>query len=352
MNNENRYRLPAEWEPQDAIALAWPHADTDWAYMLDEVKACFLEIARAVTGFGERLLIVTPEPDAVAREIAELDCSKITIIECPTNDTWARDTFAITTYNGDGRAAINDFKFNGWGLKFAADRDNLITRQLTIHTDLFVNADYRNHLNFVLEGGSIESDGRGTLLTTSTCLLSPNRNGEWTQAEIDARLKDIFGARHVVWLDYGALEGDDTDSHIDTLARLCPDGTIVYVGTDDTEDAHYAELKAMERELEAAVDADGNAFRLERLPLPRAIFDEDGLRLPATYANFLIGNGFVLMPTYGQPDLDSEAAATLQKVFPDRVVACVDCNALIRQHGSLHCVTMQFPLNTLNIDSL
>ena len=348
MNNENRYRLPAEWESQDAIALAWPHADTDWAYILDDVKACFLEIARAINGFGEHLIIVTPEPDAVAREIAELDCSRITIIECPTNDTWARDTFAITTYGAGGRATVNDFKFNGWGLKFAADRDNLITRHLTIHTDLFVDADYQNRLNFVLEGGSIESDGEGTLLTTSTCLLSPNRNGEWTQAEIDARLKDVFGARHIVWLDHGALEGDDTDSHIDTLARLCPGNTIVYVGTDDADDAHYEELKSMERELEAAVNADGERFRLVRLPLPRAIFDEDGLRLPATYANFLIGNGFVLMPTYGQPDLDNEAATTLAKVFPDRAIACVDCRALIRQHGSLHCVTMQFPFNTLN----
>ena len=172
MNNENRYRLPAEWESQDAIALAWPHADTDWAYMLDDVKACFLEIARAINGFGEHLIIVTPEPDAVAREIAELDCSRITIIECPTNDTWARDTFAITTYGADGRATVNDFKFNGWGLKFAADRDNLITRHLTIHTDLFVDADYRNRLNFVLEGGSIESDGEGTLLTTSPIAIS------------------------------------------------------------------------------------------------------------------------------------------------------------------------------------
>ena len=346
MSNQSSIILPPEWAEQDAILMSWPHEGTDWNYMLHEVCLCYHDIAQAITA-DEDLIIVTPEPEAVKEQLSDLEHQeRLHIYRVATNDTWARDFGAITVIKDGSVTVPLDFKFNGWGLKFAACFDNLINRGLQ-SAGVFSH-ELENHLNFVLEGGSIESDGNGTIMTTSNCLLSPNRNGEMTKDEIERYLKLTFGARQVLWVDHGDLEGDDTDSHIDTLARLCPGNTIVYVGTDDADDAHYEELKSMERELEAAVNADGERFRLVRLPLPRAIFDEDGLRLPATYANFLIGNGFVLMPTYGQPDLDNEAATTLAKVFPDRAIACVDCRALIGQHGSLHCVTLQFPFNTLN----
>ena len=241
---------------------------------------------------------------------------------------------------------VNDFKFNGWGLKFAADKDNLITSRL-FDSGMF-KGEYSNNLNFVLEGGSIESDGKGTLLTTRECLLSKNRNGQSSKEEIQAYLEKVFGISRVLWLDHGYLSGDDTDSHIDTLARLAPNDTILYVSTDDERDEHFTELKAMECQRQSFTTADGAKYKLLPLPLPTPIF-ADGERLPATYANFLIGNGFVLVPIYGQESNDSEAMSIISSAFPDRKVLGVDCRALIKQHGSLHCVTMQFPKNSLNI---
>lgn len=240
-----------------------------------------------------------------------------------------------------------DFKFNAWGLKFAADKDNLITRNL--YQKGALRGEYLNYLGFVLEGGSIESDGRGTLLTTSECLLSPNRNGEMSRDEIGRYLADRFNLDKVLWLDHGYLAGDDTDSHIDTLARLAPDDTIIYVGCDDTADEHYESLLAMKRQLAGMTTKEGRPFNLIELPLPDAVYDEDGMRLPATYANFLILNESVLMPSYGQPKKDLLASQILKIAFPGREIRMIDCRALIKQHGSLHCVTMQLPENTLPI---
>ena len=341
-NNNEHAILPAEWAEQDAIMLAWPHAGTDWSYMLGEVVSCYKEIVNAIADQGERVIVIA-DPD----DNSDISFSNelISVVKCPTNDTWTRDTCAITTLRGN-RTVVNDFKFNGWGLKFAADKDNLITSRL-FNTGLFTG-EYSNNLNFVLEGGSIESDGNGTLLTTSECLLSKNRNGQSTKEEIQAYLKEMFGITKVLWLDYGYLRGDDTDSHIDTLARLAPDDTILYVSTDNELDEHFAELKAMESQLQSFITAEGSKYKLLPLPLPDPVFD-DGERLPATYANFLIGNGFVLVPTYGQKDNDSNAISIISTAFPGRKVIGIDCRALIKQHGSLHCVTMQFPKNSLNI---
>ena len=264
----------------------------------------------------------------------------VRFMPCDTNDTWARDHGPITLIDPDGRPLLFDFKFNGWGLKFAADKDNLITRR-TLEAGL-LQGTYVNRLNFALEGGSIESDGRGTLLTTSECLLSPNRNGQMNRAEIEAYLKEQFNLRQVLWLDHGYLAGDDTDSHVDTLARLCPDDTIAYVRCTDTADEHYEALHLMEEQLKTFRTPEGKPYRLLPLPMADAIV-EDGERLPATYANFLVMNGAVLYPTYNQPANDAQAAQVLQKAFPGREVVGIDCRALIRQHGSLHCVTMQYP---------
>ena len=335
-------RLPAEWEPQDAIMLVWPHRNTDWAPILDEVITCFKNIVTNILSFGEQIVIVADESCQDLPQPLRL----IKVVRCPTNDTWARDTCALTTFLQD-RAIINDFKFNGWGLKFPANFDNLITADL-FDKGIF-NGDYANHLNFAFEGGSIESDGNGTLLTTSRCLLSQNRNGGYTKSEIERYLLETFGSKQIHWLDYGYLAGDDTDSHIDTLARFAPDDTILYVGTDDVDDEHYEELKNMEFQLQSFRTIQQTPYRLIKLPLPSPIYDETGQRLPATYANFLIGNGFVLVPIYNQVATDELAIDLISQAFSNHKVVGIDCRVLIKQHGSLHCVTMQFPSNSLNL---
>lgn len=337
--------LLAEWAPQSGIQLTWPHAETDWAYMLDEVQACFLQLAREIAR-RQPLIIATPNPEEVREQLTagQVNLANVRLFQCPSNDTWARDHGAITLLDDDGPVLL-DFKFNGWGLKFASDKDNLITRHLIEAKAL--KGRYENHLNFVLEGGSIESDGEGTLLTTSECLLSLNRNGEMTQAEIEHYLKDTFHVQQVLWLDHGYLAGDDTDSHIDTLARLCPNHTIVYVQCTDPNDEHHESLHLMEEQLKTFRTLNGEPYCLLALPMADAVF-ADGERLPATYANFLIMNEAVLYPTYRQPENDQRAKEVLQEAFPNYEIVGVDCCALIKQHGSLHCVTMQYPTGVIS----
>lgn len=336
--------LPAEWAPQSGIQLTWPHADTDWNYMLESAEACFVNIAREISA-RQLLVVVTPDVlDFNQRFAGKLHQDNLIVVEAPTNDTWARDHGAITLMGGEGPALL-DFKFNGWGLKYVADKDNLITRRM-VEADVLRGA-YINRFNFVIEGGSIESDGRGTLLTTSNCLLSPNRNGGMNQQEIEEYLRREFHLQQVLWLDHGYLAGDDTDSHIDTLARLCPNDTIVYVQCTDEADEHYQELRAMEEQIKTFRTLDGSPYRLLPLPMADAII-EQGERLPATYANFLIMNEAVLYPTYAQPINDKRAAEVLTQAFPGREIIGIDCRALICQHGSLHCVTMQYPAGVLH----
>ena len=334
-----KLRLPAEWEPQDAVLLAWPHELTDWEYMLDEVRACYVNIAKAIVKHA-RLIVVAPDCSDAKAALSDVADGEVEFIEIDTNDTWARDFGAILTVDGNGETIVNDFKFNGRGLKFAANLDNLVTRKMR-EKGVWPGR-YNNCLGFVLEGGSIESDGQGTLLTTSECLMSPNRNGDLSKEEIEQRLRETLGAERVMWLDHGALAGDDTDSHIDTLARLAPEDTILYVGCDDQEDMHYEELKKMEEQVLALRRENGMPYNCIALPLPDAIYDEDGERLPATYANFLILNDAVLVPIYGQKRKDELALQMMKIVFPNHEIVGIDCNALIKQHGSLHCVTMQF----------
>lgn len=335
--------LPAEWAIQSGIQLTWPHAATDWAYILEEVQTCFISIAQEIA-LREKLLIVTPDPEDVKRQISSVvNMENVRFLKCETNDTWARDHGAITLMGSDG-ASLLDFKFNGWGLKFASDKDNLITRR-AVETDM-LNGRYTNRLGFVLEGGSIESDGRGTLLTTSECLLSPNRNGQMNQVEIEEYLRSAFHLHRVLWLDHGYLSGDDTDSHIDTLARFCSPDTIAYVQCQDTEDEHYEALRKMEEQLRTFRTESGEPYHLLPLPMVDKI-EEDGERLPATYANFLIMNDVVLYPTYRQPGNDSRAKEVLQEAFSKHEIIGIDCCALIKQHGSLHCVTMQYPAGVI-----
>ena len=312
--------MPAEWEPQWGVQLTWPHANTDWAPMLDEITKTYEEMAAAISS-RENLLIVTPEDMA-------------------TNDTWARDHGFITLIDDKGHARLLDFCFNGWGEKFAAELDNAINRKL--YDEGKVQGEYVDCLDFVLEGGSIESDGKGTVFTTTGCLMAPHRNQPMTQAEIEERLKHELHAERIVWINYGSLVGDDTDGHIDTLVRICPDDTLLYMGCDDPADEQYEELRLMEEELRSLRTLEGKSYRLIKLPMPRPIIFE-GERLPATYANFLVINGAVLVPTYNQPDLDTEALRLVGEAFPEREIVGIDCCSIIKQHGSLHCCTMQIP---------
>jgi len=346
LKNKITRRLPAEWAPQSAVQLTFPHVDTDWAEVLDTVLPCFIQIAASISRF-EPVLIVCPQAEELRRRFPAPLPENIRFFETPSNDTWARDHGAITIFEND-QPVLLDFMFNGWGLKFPSDRDNLITRNLWEAGLLRARHRYPG---LVLEGGAIESDGQGTLLTTAECLLSPNRNPHLSKIQIEKRLKSLFGLEQVLWLHHGYLAGDDTDSHIDTLARLCSPDTIAYERCDAPADEHYAALQAMERELQTFRTLAGKPYRLVPLPWPDACFDSDGHRLPATYANFLIINGAVLMPTYDVPQ-DTEALQIIKLLFPDREIIGIDCRPLILQHGSLHCVTMQYPAGVVDFKGL
>lgn len=340
----DKFTLPPEWAEQSAIQLTWPHAATDWREYIDDICAVYIDMADAITRH-ERLLVVTPEPENVKTQLetrlTDWQLANVTLHHCPTNDTWARDHGFITLTDGKAKRLL-DFRFNGWGDKFPSDLDNAINRSLYINK--VVNGEYIDHNDFVLEGGSIESDGHGTILTTSQCLLAPNRNQPLTRQEIEQRLKDYLGAERILWLDHGHLDGDDTDSHIDTLVRTAPDDTLLYVRCADEQDSHYTDLHLMEEQLKTLRTTDGRPYRLLPLPMPRPIYDGED-RLPATYANFVIINGAVIYPTYAQPDNDAEAARVIGKAFPDRELIGIDSRTVIRQHGSLHCCTMQFLRN-------
>jgi len=334
-------RLPAEWEPQSAVQLTFPHALSDWAPMLEEVLPCFAAIATAISHY-QAVLVVCNDAEEVRPWLREVPPERLLIAEIPSNDTWARDHGGITIWE-EGRPVVLDFFFSGWGLKFPAHLDNLIPRKLWEAG--LLHAEHR-YIGLLLEGGGIESDGQGTLLTTTQCLLSPNRHPHLSREQLEEQLRDLFGLQRVLWLEYGYLAGDDTDAHIDTLARFCSPNTIAYVHCPNPDDEHYEALAAMERQLQQWTTLEGRPYHLVRLPWPDACYAADGHRLPATYANFLIINGAVLVPTYRVPQ-DETALACLRACFPGREVVGIDCRPLIEQHGSLHCITMQYPVGVV-----
>lgn len=330
-DKDRKWAMPGEWREQKAVQLTWPHADSDWRDMLDEVTETFVSMAREISK-RQRLIVVTPDKTLVPQ------LPNTTIVVCPTNDTWARDHGFISLTDGNDIKLL-DFKFNGWGEKFEARLDNAINRHL--YDNQIVDGTYSDQLDFVLEGGSIESDDDGTLMTTTQCLMAPHRNQPLSQQQIEQRLKDALGMDRVVWIDHGLLIGDDTDGHIDTLVRTAPNYTLLYMGCDNEEDEQYDELHRMEEQLKTLTNRHGQPYRLLRLPSPAPIW-HDGERLPATYANYLPINGAVLYPTYNQEDNDREAARVIAMAYPDREIIGIDCRSLIKQHGSLHCCTMQY----------
>ncbi|AXQ29746.1 agmatine deiminase family protein [Solimonas sp. K1W22B-7] len=332
--------LPAEWAPQSAVQLTWPRPDGDFADLFEAVEDNFLRLAAAITRYQDLIVACGEDVEGLRARLLAAGCpaARLRLVAVPADDVWARDHGPITVFR-NGKPIHLDFIFNGWGGKFDATLDNEVTRRLG---EQGVWSTLVESIAFVLEGGGIESDGQGTLLTTERCLLAPTRNPQFDKAHIETKLKAWFGLQRVLWLQHGDLLGDDTDGHIDTVARFCDASTIAYQACDDASDAHYEDLKAMERELQALRQANGEPYKLVPLPLPTAIFAGDGRRLPAGYPNFLIMNGAVLVPTYGV-ETDAEALRRLLPCFPGREVIGVDCRTLIQQYGSLHCVTMQIP---------
>lgn len=330
----------AEWEPQEFVQLVFPHENTDWNEYLEEAINTFVDISKNIVKY-QKLLLVIKNTKKIKERFTLKEKKNITFVNIDSDDTWSRD-FGGISVEQDGKIFILDFIFNGWGKKFDAQKDNKVTQKLKLKA--LLKGYGHQSIKFVLEGGSIESNGEGVILTTSNCLLEKNRNPRLNQKRIENSLMQFLGAKKVLWLDYGYLEGDDTDSHIDTLARFVNSDTIVYQSCDDENDEHYSELQRMEKQLKTFKTLKGKPFNLVALPWIEAKYDsiDKQQRLPATYANFLIINGAVLVPTYNDKN-DKKALDVIASVFPKRDVIGIDCTTLIKQHGSLHCVTMQYP---------
>jgi agmatine/peptidylarginine deiminase len=336
---------PAEWAAQDGVLIAWPHAGTDWADNLADVERTYAALAAAIS--RRQLLVIcvaTPEIEARMRELATAAGARMDRIQAVSieyDDTWLRDSGPITLVDGNGFRLL-DFRFTGWGGKFEASRDDALVTGL-FERGVFSLACRHESVDFALEGGAVETDGRGTLLSTWHCLAT--RHPDKTRTEVEAVLGRHLRLDRFLWLENGALQGDDTDAHIDTLARFVAADTIVYQGCDDPSDPHYESLTAMAAELATLRQRDGQPYRLAALPWSRPILDETGRRLAASYANFLIVNDAILMPGYGDA-ADARAAQVLAEAS-GLTVDIVPCRPLIEQNGSLHCITMQLPEGVL-----
>ena len=324
--------------------MAWPAQHTDWANRLDQARNTYWHILSVIGKFQPVVLLV-PHQD-VAHEIMKQwrQPNTLTPIVCHYDDTWVRDSGPISAVNARGQLAWLDFRFNGWGGKFDAENDDRIVAQLHNHPQFMsIHCEYRD---WILEGGAIEVDGEGSVLTTASVFRQrfPDRSLDESRNRLMAEL----GCDQVLMLENGDLEGDDTDGHVDTIARFCDPWTIAYQGCQDPTDSHYESLLAMRGELESLRSRDGTPYRLVELPWPGAKF-ADGQRLPAGYANFLILNDAVLVPTYDDP-ADAAAMDCLRQAFPSRTMVGVPCLELIRQGGSLHCATMQLASGALSPD--
>lgn len=326
------------------VLLVWPHARSDWAIDLSAIEDLYSEFSLAISN-RQDLLIAVHDSELLARvqtrlRLAGANMERIRLASVASNDTWVRDFGPLSVRRGENWELV-DYRFNGWGGKFDARLDDQLSAEL--HAAGWLGDKPMRGREIVLEGGSIESDGHGGLLTTTSCLLNPSRNPDMDRAAVEAELRRTLGAERILWLEHGAMEGDDTDGHIDTLARFCDAHTIAYQDCGDAADSHFAPLRAMARELADLRDYQGNPYHLVPLPLPKPVFDpDDGHRLPAGYANFLIVNGAVIVPVYRDP-ADDLALERLQGCFPEREIVAIDSRAAIRQHGGLHCLSMQFP---------
>lgn len=327
-------RLPAEWEKQRCILMSFPHEETDWAKNnLNKVLSPFVRIAQAIA-YRQAVYIICKNKTVTSSMFCS--SSNTTFVEIPTNDTWIRD-YGYISIEEQEEIKLLDFTFNGWGGKYEANLDNSVNN--TLHKKGHICASTLEKVDFVLEGGSIDSDGSGSILTTSSCLCNSNRNNGLSKVEVEKKLKQYIGIDRVLWLDHGYLAGDDTDSHVDTLARFVNKETIAYVKCVDKKDEHYKSLQRMEAELKGFRTKENKAYTLVPLPMTNPIYNNKQKRLPATYANFLISNEALIYPTYSDKN-DKIAHKIFKDLFPNREIIPINCLKLIEQGGSLHCSTM------------
>lgn len=342
----NHITFPAEWHSQDAILITWPHKMSAWQPTLPSVRETYIDLTSTLSHHQDIIIQLHTSIDLenLLVDLAKVDTnlSRCHFVRINSNDTWARDHGPISVTK-NGRPHLLDFKFNGWGNKFESHLDNNLNQQMR-PLNIFPSIE---RVDWVFEGGSIESDGQGTLLTTTQCLLNTNRNGTISRKQVEQKLAQFFGSTNILWLTHGELAGDDTDAHIDTLARFAPNDAIIYQGCRDDSDEHYSGLNAMKKELESFRNRQDQPYRLYELPLPKPKYAADGHRLPATYANFLITNKLVLVPTYEDPS-DEIALNIIRSAFPDHSVTGIPSSPLIEEHGSLHCITMQLSKGTVN----
>lgn len=339
MNKPNT--LLPEWYPQDAILLCWPHSNSDWQPILTPVETVYCKLVEAIAA-QQKIIIIYQNAHHQLHILnclnsIKLNLKQLIFVQAAANDTWARDFGPLCVHDSHGKLLAYDFIFNAWGDKFSAELDNQINQHIFKQLGTPHQA-----IDWVLEGGSIEYDGNGTLLTTRACLLNTNRNPSANQQKVETNLKDWFGCQQVLWLDHGALQGDDTDAHIDTLARFIPNNGIVFQGCQEPTDPHFSGLDAMKKQLAQFKNQQQQTYQLFELPWPDAQYNQQQARLPATYANFLIINHAVLLPVYGVSQ-DRQAIRVMQQAMPGYQIIPIDCRIVIEQFGSLHCLTMQLP---------
>lgn len=338
------YRWPAEWEPHAATWVSWPHNRRSWPGHFDSVPTAFAHLVRTLARHEPVHVLAGGTSVLADAERHVGNCSNVTIHDIPTNDAWCRDhgPLFLSTRDRSLPPALLHWGYNAWGGKYPPfDFDREVPRRVA---ELL--GQHRFVPGMILEGGAIDGDGRGTILTTESCLLNPNRNPGWTRARIEQQLVDNLGARRVIWLRAGDLAGDDTDGHIDQLARFVNPTTIVVAWENNTLDVNHEPLARNLQQLsEEIVDAEGQPYQIERLPLPSPIY-VNGQRLPASYCNFLIANEVVLVPEFDDPN-DATAQEKLAALFPDRTIVGIPCRAIILGLGSIHCLTQQQPLALL-----
>lgn len=343
-SHEEKIELPAEWEPQSASLLVWPHKDSDWHEYLNEVENTYAELSKAISLY-QKLLIIFRDKEHSDLIISKLASKKISpdsylLLSCDFNDTWCRDYGPIIVRR-DGTLEIRNFVFDGWGKKYPSSLDNLLTQKL-FNKEVFGSLELQTY-EFILEGGSIDTDGHGTFLTTSRCLLK--RHPDKSKEKLEHLLKEYLGANKVHWLNHGKIQGDDTDGHIDMLARFVNPSTIAYSACNNESHPGYSELKKMKQELSLLQQSNGEPYNLIPLELPETKMHK-GKLLPASYVNFLIINRAVLVPSYDDPK-DQVALDKIKQCFPERKVININSNTLIKQYGSLHCASMQLPAGAI-----
>jgi len=339
---QNKFHMLPEWAPQQAVMFAWPHESTDWAPWLAEIQRSYVELAVAIASEVTPLILCqdAEHQALIGQQLGTRCLHSPRFVIAPYNDTWCRD-YGPVTLGGENGKLLLDFQFNGWGDKYDAALDNNINQQL--------GALWKSPLRMIsyeLEGGSIETDGQGTLLTTAHCLLDSNRNKDYSKQEIEKFVLDQLGLERILWITEGALLGDDLDSHIDNLVRFCSPDTIAYATCSRTDDVHYEPMQKMKVQVEALRQPNGAPYKLQAIEIPSPLFDENNKRLPGSYVNFLIVNNSVIVPTFGCAE-DAAALSGLQRCFPGKQMVPVPGGSLIKQYGGPHCATMQLPMGTL-----